>query len=234
MIGVLSDAHGNVSVFKRMLDTLSALGAESFVFLGDAVGYIPSVGVLESLIELRGQVQCILGNHEEMLLGGDYQPRLESIYRIQATKSLLSAEQASFVATWPRYLERDFPCGRALFVHGSPKDHQNGYVYPDTELADFDVPYEFIFMGHTHRAFVREHNNRRFINVGSCGLPRDDGRYASAVLFDPANGNTRLIRLDLSFFDAANYLVDKDVHASVAELFLRRQINVVGEIFESN
>ena len=27
-----------------------------------------------------------------------------------------------------------------------------------------------------------------FINVGSCGMPRDDGRYGSVALFNPNNG----------------------------------------------
>lgn len=234
MIGVLSDAHGNIPVFERMLNTLSRLGAERFVFLGDAVGYIPSVAVLDKLMKMGKGVQCILGNHEQMLLGGAYPARLESVYRIRAARSLLSAEQAAFVSSWPSFLQMDFPSGRALFVHGSPHDHQNGYVYPDTDLTGFDVPYDFIFMGHTHRAFIREHSGRRFINVGSCGLPRDDGRYACAVLFDPQVGVTRLIRLNLAFFDAAAYLVDKDVHASVPELFGRRQSQVLGEIIESN
>lgn len=234
MIGVLSDAHGNVQVFQRMLDALSRMGAKRFIFLGDAVGYIPSVDVLSSLMDLGATVQCILGNHEQMLMDGRYPERLESVYRIQDTRALLSAEQAAFVAGWPRLLECDFPCGRALFVHGSPIDHQNGYVYPDSDLTEFDGAYDFVFLGHTHRAFVRQQGARTFVNVGSCGLPRDDGRYASAVLFDPIVGGTKLVRLDLSFFEPESYFAGLDVHHSVAELFKRRQTDISGEIIELN
>ncbi len=234
MIGVLSDAHGNAPVFRRMLDALSTLGAERFIFLGDAVGYIPSVDVLAALMDMGTRVQCILGNHEQMLLDGQYPERLESVYQIQATRSLLTPEQAAFIAGWPAFREIEYPCGWALFVHGSPHDHQNGYVYPDTELDVFDVPHGLVFMGHTHRAFMRQQGARRFINVGSCGLPRDDGRYASAVLFDPENGHVRLIRLELSFFDADAYLAGRHVHPSVTNLFQRRQDEVLGEIIESN
>lgn len=234
MIGVLSDAHGNIQVFRRMLDALSRMGADRFIFLGDAVGYIPSVEVLSALMEMGDRVQCILGNHEQMLLDGQYPERLEPVYRIQATRALLSTEQAAFVAGWPCCLEVDYPCGRALFVHGSPSDYQNGYVYPDSDLTDFDGAYGLVFMGHTHRAFIREHGARRFVNVGSCGLPRDDGRYASAALFDPVTGSTKLVRLELSFFDPASSFAGLDVHHSVAELFKRRQADISGEIIESN
>lgn len=234
MIGVLSDAHGNDLVFRRVLDALSKLGAERFIFLGDAVGYIPSVDVLVTLMGMGTRVQCILGNHEQMLLDGQYPERLESVYQIKATRELLTPDQIAFVASWPRYREIEYPCGRALFVHGSPHDYQNGYVYPDTELDVFNVPHDLVFMGHTHRAFLRRHGARRFINVGSCGLPRDDGRFASAVLFDPETGDARLIRLDLSFFDASVYLAGLQVHSSVTNLFQRRQEEVLGEIIESN
>lgn len=234
MIGVLSDAHGNALVFRRMLDALFKLGAEKIIFLGDAVGYIPSVDVLATLMDMGARVQCILGNHEQMLLDGQYPEHLESVYQIQATRSLLTPEQVDFISSWPKFREIEYPCGRALFVHGSPQDYQNGYVYPDTKLDVFDVPHDLVFMGHTHRAFVRQQGARRFINVGSCGLPRDDGRYASSVLFDPKNGHVRLLRLDLSFFCADTYLARWVVHPSVTNLFLRRQDEVMGEFIESN
>ncbi len=234
MIGVLSDAHGNALVFRRVLDALSKLGAERFIFLGDAVGYIPSVEVLATLMDMKDRVQCILGNHEQMLLDDNYPKRLESLYQIKATRSLLTPEQAAFIASWPSFLEIEYPFGSALFVHGSPSDYQNGYVYPDTALDVFDVSHDLVFMGHTHRGFIRQQGAQRFINVGSCGLPRDDGRYASAVLFDPETGHTRLIRLDLSFFDVNSHLRGGEVHSSVINLFKRRQVEVLGEIIELN
>lgn len=234
MIGVLSDAHGNVQVFRRMVEALSRMGADRFIFLGDAVGYIPSVAVLSALMEMGDQVQCILGNHEQMLLDGQYPERLESVYRIQSTRAMVSSEQSAFVASWPTHLSHEYPCGRSLFVHGSPSNYQNGYVYPDSDLTEFDGDYDFVFMGHTHRAFIQEHGARTFVNVGSCGLPRDDGRYASAALFDPATGSTKLVRLELSFFDPASFFAGLDVHHSVTELFKRRQTDISGEIIESS
>jgi predicted phosphodiesterase len=234
MIGVLSDAHGNFEIFRRMLDGLTCLGADRFVFLGDAVGYIPSADVVSALMEMGDRVQCILGNHEQMMLSGQYPEHRELVYRLQATRGLLTQEQLAFVAGWPTHIECEYQCGRSLFVHGSPVDYQNGYVYPDSDLSRFDGAYEFVFMGHTHRAFVREHGARTFVNVGSCGLPRDDGRYASAALFDPLSGHTTLVRLKLSFFDVESFFARRDVHHSVTELFKRRLTDISGEIIEFN
>ncbi len=233
MIGVLSDAHGNGELFRRMLDALSSMGAERFIFLGDAVGYIPSVSVVSTLMEMGGQIQCILGNHEQMVLGGQYPNHLESVYRIKVARDLLDRKKLDFIASWPTHLDYELPCGRSLFVHGSPSDYQNGYVYPDSNLSEFDGEYKFVFMGNTHRAFVREQGVRTFVNVGSCALPRDDGRYASAVLFNEFSGETKLVCLDLSFFDETSYFEGLNVHRSVVDLFKRRQTNISGEIIES-
>lgn len=233
MIGVLSDAHGNHEIFQRTVDALSRLGAEHFIFLGDAVGYIPSAEVVSNLMKMGDQVRCVLGNHEQMLLTGLYPDRLDQIYRMREIRGLLKPEHFKFVSGWPTHLEYNFSCGRSLFVHGSPADYQNGYLYPDSDLSGLSQNYDFIFMGHTHRPFIRQHETCTFVNVGSCGLPRDDGRYASAVLFDPSNGRVRLIRIELSFFDADTFFAGKDVHQSVADLFKRRQADISGEFIES-
>ena len=72
-----------------------------------------------------------------------------------------------------------------LFVHGSPRDPLNGYVYPDTEMDSFEkLPYDAIFMGHTHRSFIKKAGEKIIANVGSCGLPRDVDNKLTVVLYD--------------------------------------------------
>lgn len=233
MIGILSDAHGNGDVFQKMTEVLLKLGATHLIYLGDAIGYIPSMSVLDQLLALEGRVSCILGNHEDMLLTGDYPAQLESVYRIKDTQLQMTRKHEAFIRKWPRFMVEKYACGTVLYVHGSPHDYQNGYVYPDSDLDVFDIPHDFVFMGHTHRAFIRSHIGKTFVNTGSCGLPRDDGRYASAALLDPANGEVRIIRLDLASFGIEEMLQTYAVHASVRGLFARRQEHVVGEIIEA-
>ena len=233
MIGILSDAHGNGAVFQKMVEALFERGATRLIFLGDAVGYIPDMSVLDQLMALGDRVKCIRGNHEDMLLTGDYPEQLEPLYRIKDARLKMTGAHEAFISRWPRSMVEEYPCGSALFVHGSPHDLQNGYVYPDTDLEMFDVPHDFVFMGHTHRAFKRVHQGTTFVNTGSCGLPRDDGRYASAALLDPAQGDVRLIRLELASFPMEEMLASYGVHASVGGLLARRQEFVEGEIIET-
>lgn len=234
MIGILSDAHGNGAVFQKMVEVLFARGATRLIFLGDAVGYIPDMSVLDRLLALGDKVKCIRGNHEDMLLTGGYSEKLELLYRIKDARLKMTRAHETFIEGWPRSMVEEHPCGTAFFVHGSPHDLQNGYVYPDTDLEVFDVAHDFVFMGHTHRAFIRKnHKGTTFVNTGSCSLPRDDGRYASAALLDPMQGEVRLIRLSLASFPMEEMLALHGVHASVGGLLARRLEFVEGEIIET-
>ena len=61
----------------------------------------------------------------------------------------------------------------------------NGYIYPDSETDSIEkLPYHAIFMGHTHRAFIKKAGEKNIVNVGSCGLPRDAGNKLTVVLYD--------------------------------------------------
>jgi putative phosphoesterase len=222
MMGILSDAHGNADGFQCALNRLQKSGAESFIFLGDSVGYICSPAVVERLRALGGKVACVRGNHEDMLLRDRYPASRDEIYQLKATKARLSQADLDFMSSWPLTISQAFPCGSALFVHGSPVDPLNGYVYEDSSLEELGGDADFIFMGHTHRPFVRRKAAQTFVNVGSCGLPRDDGRFGAAALFDPESGKIEIIRFEIAQATAATLAGLPPVHPSVEGLFRRR------------
>jgi len=228
MLGVLSDAHGNVAGFDLAIAVLRGLGATEFIFLGDAVGYIPGIAVVERLAEGHRDFRCILGNHEEMLISGEISPQKDRVYQLSRVRREISAANLKALAQWPRSLELDFAAGRCLFVHGSPNEPTNGYVYPDTELSVFNVSADYVFMGHSHRPFIRRHGGVVYVNVGSCGLPRDDGRYGAAALFDESSGRVHIVRFNIE--NSFNSLVLDEVHSSVQSLFNRRDDNFFGDL----
>ncbi len=231
MIGVLSDAHGNWQAFDRGISVLRQMGATRFVFLGDALGYLPISDVLDSINSLEGQIVCIRGNHEDMILKGGLTPEQESVYQHERTRTMLTDLQLTAISAWPPMLELDFPAGRALFVHGSPSDHTYGYVYPDTDLRQFDVSARYVFMGNTHRPFIRSDAGTLFVNTGSCGLPRDHGALGSVALFDEVSGVCKIIRFDILQATAACLDRVADIHEEVLELFSRQPAQYEGELF---
>lgn len=223
MIGILSDAHGNVSAFREAIHHLRDLGVDSFYFLGDAVGYVPSLDVVDELQSMGAAVKCVLGNHEQMLLQKSTATGRELIYQHQPLRERLSNHQIDFLKSWPTHRRETIDGTQVLFVHGSWSDYTNGYVYPDTDLDQFHPSEAFVFMGHSHYPFIRSANGTVFVNVGSCGLPRDDGRYGAFATFDATTKQVRLFRyaIDKSVAElsASNAL---SVHPTVIQLFQRR------------
>lgn len=233
MIGVLSDAHGNGPSFHRAIDLLRQCGVSRFLYLGDAIGYLPSPNVVTALRMLGSTVFCIRGNHEEMLLNPRMSSTQDEIYRLADVKEKLSAADLAFIETWPTHRVESINGRRILLVHGSPADFTHGYVWPDTDLSTFDSPYDFVFMGHSHHPFIRIEGNTCYVNVGSCGLPRDDGRYGACATFDPTTGAARVLRFDISAPTRTAIAGDASIHPSVMANFERRRDSVFGQFIDN-
>lgn len=191
-LGILSDAHGNLEAFQQGLRLLEAAGAEELIFLGDALGYLPGLAVLDALIAL--DCQCILGNHEAMLLEQDpaLQAKQSHLYGMPALREALTSSQRAALASWPARTRIQRAGQRLELLHGSPEDPTNGYLYPDTPLdaalaALPDPAPDYLLSGHSHRAMDRRGADTRFVNPGSCGMPRGQGAerfHASVALLD--------------------------------------------------
>lgn len=195
-VGFLSDAHGNPLGLTICLKALQKLRAERIYYLGDAVGYFPGEAkVLELLRE--ASVVCQKGNHEAMLLGEiPLAANRDRIYRIGAARARLSTSDSEFIASWPE--QRIIHVGekQLLLVHGSPDNRLEGYIYPDDDLSVFDeFPYDAVFMGHTHHPFVSKRHGTLVVNVGSCGLPRDQGDLLALALYDSDENRCEVFRI---------------------------------------
>jgi predicted phosphodiesterase len=230
MLGILSDAHGNLDALKTALSVLSKNGANQFIFLGDAVGYFPGFQVIDYLS--TNAIRTLKGNHEQMLLDGNFPSEKDAFYLLSETASSIPQPLLEYIKTRPDHLTL-FPGDKQiLLVHGSPSDYLSGYVYPDTDLEFFIRGLNSIntvFMGHTHRPFIRRHRDVTFVNVGSCAMPRDSGEFGSACLFDESSGAIRILRFSISK-DWDNALKRyPNIHHSVREMRTRPSENIFGE-----
>lgn len=198
MIGILSDAHGNLRGFERGISLLREFGATQFIFLGDAVGYIPGSAVVKALRRFEGNITCIKGNHDVMVLTNSYPTEKDPVYQHSATRKALSVSDMAFIAAWPEEYTTHAGDYNLLCIHGGPRDPIEEYVYPDSDLSDCEGRADLVFMGHTHRPFQRRIGSTTCINVGSCGLPRDHGSLGCVCLFNSETGEVRLLRYDMS------------------------------------
>jgi len=230
LIGILADAHGNGPAFDRAITVLKELGVESFWFLGDAVGYIPSLSVLASLRKLGSCLHCIKGNHEQMLLADHVDATLDAVYQLSALKTVITQQDVLMIASWSLTSIEQHGTRSVLCVHGCPSNSTYGYVYPDSDLRIFNPRADIVFMAHTHRPFIRDCNGVRYVNVGSCGLPRDDGRFGSAAIYDVISGAVRVVRFDITAETEAALSLSPPVHPDVLGILSRRESLIFGDI----
>ncbi len=192
IIAVLSDIHGNDIALGRVLDECRRLGVERLFVLGDLVGYYcrPD-SVLKMLTEWPSDV--IAGNHEAMLMAAAGNEVLADQIRkrygsgIDVALRSLSQDELSWLASLPARRSIELDGLKIELCHGSPWD-RDFYVYPDApqEVIDrcFIEGAHFVFMGHTHRPFIRERAGTLIANVGSVGQARDQGMVASWGILD--------------------------------------------------
>ncbi len=234
-IGLLSDAHGNLEAFDVARRVLERMGVDDVFFLGDAVGYFPGSVVVEAVV--RDNITAVLGNHEAMLLDLELTARNDDAYQLRRTASGMPESLVEAIRNWPTTRTLQLAHGPALLVHGSPDDPTFGYVYPDTELhgmaANPELDGTTIFMGNTHRPFVRVCGSTVFVNVGSCGLPRDVGTLGSCCIFDDSTSEVRILRFDIHDATARALVRCEPVHESVRRVTTRETSDYVGELVTS-
>jgi putative phosphoesterase len=221
-LGLLSDAHGNPIALQICLESLHRLGVDRLFHLGDAVGYLPGEREVVALLR-KSRAECLRGNHEGMLLGEvALPPANDRIYRIVDARSRMVSGDFSLLSTWPTQRIVDLDDRRLLLVHGSPSDPSGGYVYPDSDLSAFDgLPFDAVFMGHTHYPFVARRQGVIIANIGSCGLPRDQGNLLAFAVYDTQSNNVVIYRKAFNVTETMDYFTGFNVAEEVYQCFHR-------------
>lgn len=206
---ILSDIHSNLEAFEAVLHDIDEQGVNEIYCLGDLLGYGPNPVEVVDLAMQRFNV-CLLGNHDQAAQFDPEGFNAEAEQAIFWTRDQLenytdpiSASRWDFLGELPRF-HRENDC---LFVHGSPRNPLNEYVFQD-EIYDerkmerlFAVVPKYCFQGHTHvpgiftesREFFAPTdidlkyslgNQKVMVNVGSVGQPRDRDPRACYVILE--------------------------------------------------
>ena len=222
---LISDIHANLEALEVVLGDIRSQGIKEIFCLGDIIGYGPNpCECLDHVI--RSSQMTILGNHDQAALfdpDGFNPVALQAVYW---TREQLETRGNSgqinrrwdFLGELPRTHNE----GQHLFVHGSPREPTNEYVFPEDVYnqrkmeALFSRFEQFCFQGHTHipgvftsdREFLtpedisyqyRLGTEQVMVNVGSVGQPRDNDPRACYVVLEE----------DLVTFRRLEYDVDR-------------------------
>ena len=194
-IAVFSDIHGNAINLEHFFDVAEKLGIDEFVCLGDLCNYYPDGEKVVSMLKDNGCI-CLLGNHDQMYLDSSELSEGKKI-AFNFNQELMNNELfMNYLKRLPNTHQLLMQGKKIFFCHGSPLDPLEEYVYPDSDLERFDaLNLDVVFMGHTHRQFLKKIKNKIYCNVGSIGQPRDKGNMFGFVVFDTEKWEVFLYRV---------------------------------------
>jgi serine/threonine protein phosphatase 1 len=211
----ISDIHGCNSTFEALLQQINFSKADQLFLLGDYLDRGPSSKqVLDTIFRLKAegfQLQCLRGNHEEMLLwalsGHSY--NLESFLRNGGEITLASfgvkhprdlpQHYLDFLENLPLWIEAE----EYIFVHAglhftpgtSPFEHQDQMLWIRNWYIDLDLEWlgeRYIVHGHTPtppatiQNLFRHFNGLRVINIDAGCVFRQAG-YGHLCAVDLSN-----------------------------------------------
>jgi len=206
---LISDIHANLESLQAVLNDITVQGISEVYCLGDIVGYGPNpCECLDKIIDICRVT--ILGNHDQAALidpDGFNPVALQAVYWTREQLETCAGSPAKINRRWDFLgeLPKTYSEDCYLFVHGSPRDPTNEYVFPEDVYnqrkmdALFGRIERYCFQGHSHipgvftsyREFLspedigyqyRLSDDRVMINVGSVGHPRDNDPRACYVI----------------------------------------------------
>ena len=223
---LISDIHSNLEALRAVLDDIRHQGISEIFCLGDIIGYGPNP---RECIDLVGRMPVvILGNHDQASLFDPDGFNPVALRAIAWTREML--EDTSAAAGGPTACNRRWDFlgelprlhmeGDTMYVHGSPRDPTNEYVFPEDVYNQRKMETLFVkvqhrcFQGHTHIPGVFRENmefvapedcdyqyplndEKIMVNVGSVGQPRDGDSRSCYVLQTDDRLQFRRVEYDL-------------------------------------
>jgi diadenosine tetraphosphatase ApaH/serine/threonine PP2A family protein phosphatase len=223
---VITDIHGNLEALDAVLGTLSPLGVDRVLVLGDLVGYGADPNAVVERIRAMEPQAIVRGNHDKVASGIEDGESFNLVARsaVQWTNDALTAENLDYLASLP-----PGPVAvddRVEICHGSPFD-EDAYIFDELDAlkALESASRPVCLFGHTHVAvayrrtedrielaagpgdtdLVRlpiDPQSRYLVNVGSVGQPRDGDSRAGAGIIDTSAGVIELYRVRYAIEEA--------------------------------
>lgn len=197
-LALISDVHGNLEALEAVLRDIDGASPDArLVCAGDIVGYGPDPEACIARLSER-RALCVIGNHEEMVLGRRDFSRCVYAGIVAAvwTRAHLTASARAFIERLPDKLE---PAPGVVVCHGNLASADTYVSTPEraaeamAQLQTCSPHATVLVCGHTHHAalftrdggfrLVREPGDHDLvqgspclINPGSVGQARDSNR----------------------------------------------------------
>ncbi len=211
--GVISDIHSNYEAFQAVVDALSKDRIDSYLCLGDVIGYGADPHACISLLRELKPEALVAGNHEWAVLGltdiGYFNDTAKEA--VLWTRKALTAEELEFLRSFKLVYEAQ----KFVLTHGSlDSPSEFYYILSDNDARDtmdlMKVP--LCFVGHSHvgsifyskgdkvkyfagKSIKMVAGSKYVVNAGSIGQPRDQDPKAAYAVYDEDEGTIEIKRV---------------------------------------
>ncbi|HDQ26896.1 MAG TPA: metallophosphatase family protein, partial [bacterium] len=181
---------------------------DKIICCGDLTGYGPNPKECIALIKSLKNAECLMGNHDLAVIepGTVEGFNADALKALEINVSMLDDNDREFIRSFKTSISEN----NTLFVHGSPNDPVNEYLFLIEKYEENvqSMKENICINGHTHQPIVYEWNGKEsgfynvlrdpdifnlektgkyIINAGSVGQPRDNKPAACVVFYDSKN-----------------------------------------------
>lgn len=198
-IAIISDIHGNQVAFEAVLEDIAQQASiDQMVIAGDNCLNGPRPReVLTMLQDLKCPV--LKGNVDEDIVTVRHKKGTKKRAMIEWTREQIGPEGITYLASLPTSHLITNPekvaGSNVLVVHANPLNLDDA-LFPSASdetlehyLGKLDSSIGVVAFGHFHVAYMRHWRHLLLVDVGSCGLPRDEDLCASYAILTWQNGD---------------------------------------------
>lgn len=193
-IAVFSDIHSNLQALEAVIEDIKKQNVDRIICLGDILSKGPSPRECLDLI-IENNIEMILGNHELYFLKGveidDLISDIEKEHQAWI-KSTLNEKHKEFLEKCPLEIKLDVYNKKISFKHFLIKDENAAYPFYLIDILNKNIvndvienlEEDYVFMGHEHRTFEINLENKQLTDIGSSGCTDDEDTFYTMVTID--------------------------------------------------
>ena len=178
-IAVFSDIHSNYEALAAVIDDINKNDFDKVYFLGDVLSKGPNPKECLDLV-MNNNINFVLGNHELYYLRGvEIDDNISDIEKEHQAwiKSNLNNFHREYLLNCNLEINEEFEGVKVSFKHFFQKDSNLDYPFCSIDILSTDEinniidreESDLIFIGHEHRIFEINFNNKKVVDVGSSG-----------------------------------------------------------------
>lgn len=206
-IAILSDIHGNIVAFNKVIEDAKKNGVKKYVILGDMLTDFPATNeIIDKIREITPHV--IRGNRENYLLEYEKTKQDDKWKKIQNSSvsyyyHKLRRDNIEYIKSLQENLSLNFEGVKVKAVHGSPYRISQLLYFHDLALVNKvfeDLQEDLLVYGHNHEITeYREKNKKVILQSGPIGMHNNQLNIPQYAIINCNNGRFTIEKRQVAY-----------------------------------